>query len=158
SAVVPQRNNPNPCENGGRCVNKDGFGYNYTCSASRATPGFTARKSLNDCRLTGCANGGTCPSNSSGKKVVADLPPSNALTTATPMTVLTRAAIAGRASPVAGASSTSPGARRDPARVAVGAGTCRPRAGGGFACDCDAGWSGQNCEINTDDCKPGYCL
>uniref|UniRef100_A0A1I8GTR6 Delta-like protein n=1 Tax=Macrostomum lignano TaxID=282301 RepID=A0A1I8GTR6_9PLAT len=152
------RNNPNPCENGGRCVNKDGLGYNYTCLCQPGYTGFHCEKELNDCRLTGCANGGTCPSNSSGKKVVADLPPSNALTTATPIDSSDtrchcRPGFTGRRCQF--------NITRCSEGPCQGRGRCRDlpaRAGGGFACDCDAGWSGQNCEINTDDCKPGYCL
>ena len=56
--------NKNPCFNGGSCLNrKSDTNFNYTCVCPRGFSGTHCERTISNCSLNSCSNGGTCQVN-----------------------------------------------------------------------------------------------
>jgi hypothetical protein len=154
---------PNPCANGGSCVN----GWSgYTCACAPGFAGDTCQNNMNECAQGPCLNGGTCtngsnsytcacPAGYSGQScqtIVDNCAPSPCQNGG----ICTNGIDSYTCSCPAdftGANCQTPNACGDHPCVH---GACAD-AGSSYTCACQAGYTGQNCDVLVDNCPGNAC-
>uniref|UniRef100_A0A8C4ISW7 Delta-like protein n=1 Tax=Dicentrarchus labrax TaxID=13489 RepID=A0A8C4ISW7_DICLA len=132
-----------PCLNGGTCINTGPDKYQCTCAEGYS--GANCERDVDDCSPNPCNHGGTCqdmvngykchcPSQWTGKTCLIGEPASLFSSFYHFMPV------------------NCTYANECDSKPCVNANSCRNLIGGYF-CECVPGWTGQNCDININDCK-----
>lgn len=121
---------PNPCQNGGTCV--DGFGV-YACVCPAGFTGMNCETNVDNCSPNPCQNGGTCVDG---------------------IDTFTCICAPGYEGPTCVGNINECNVPVEPCQHG---GTCIDGLNG-YTCSCKPGYSGANCETNIDDCAANPCL
>ncbi len=156
---------PNPCDNGGACIN-DWTGYTCQCA-----PGFTGTDceiNINDCADAPCLNGGTCVDGISSYTCQCAPGFTGASCQTNIDDCATQPCVNGGvcADGVnAYACTCVPGYAGTNCEIDINECAAQPCENGGtctdgvndYTCACATGFTGTNCEINIDDCPGNLC-
>jgi hypothetical protein len=154
---------PNPCENGGSCVN----GWSgYTCACAPGFAGANCQNDMNECAQSPCLNGGTCTDGVNSYACAcapgytgqncqtlvdncASGPCQNGGICQNGVNSYACACPAG----FTGSTCQTPNAC---ALNPCVNGACTD-AGSGYTCACQAGYTGTNCDVLVDNCPGNAC-